>query len=137
MARWLCEMSQRDMGLRMCKFLDFVQSVVKKENRQTPFRDGRPGKKWYYSFMNRNSHIISSRIETPLELKRSKVTKEKIDTWYNSFRDFLCSKDLIDKPNRIWNADETGFNMSNNKCKVIGPTRRDKSVPLISVESSA
>ena len=134
MARWLCEMSQRRMGLRMCEFLDFVQSVVKKENRQTPFKDGRPGKKWYYSFMNRNSYIISSRTETPLELKRSKVTKEKIDTWYNSFRDFLCSKDLVDKPSRIWNADETGFNMSSNKCKVIGPTSRDKSVPLISSE---
>ena len=32
------------------------------------------------------------------------MTKEKIDTWYNSFRDFLCSKGLVDKPSQIWNA---------------------------------
>lgn len=43
MANWLSEMSQRGMGLNMCEFLDFVQSVVKKEKRQTSFKDGRPG----------------------------------------------------------------------------------------------
>lgn len=39
---------------------------------------------------------------------------------------------LIDKPSKIWNADETGFNMGSNKSKVIGPTRRDLGVPHIS-----
>ncbi|XP_052219882.1 uncharacterized protein LOC127837083 isoform X2 [Dreissena polymorpha] len=131
MARWLSEMAQRGMGLRMVEFLDFVESVVKKEKRKTPFKDGRPGKTWYYAFMRRNAHIISSRIETPLELKRSKLTKEKTDLWYNSFRDFLIDKNLIDKPSRIWNADETGFNMGSNKSKVIGPAKRDLSVPHI------
>ena len=83
--------------------------------------------------MNRNSHIVSNRIETPLELKRSKVTKEKkTDKWYIDFRDFLIKINLIDEPSRIWNADETGFNMSSNKCKVIGPSRKDKNVSLIS-----
>ncbi|XP_062593403.1 uncharacterized protein LOC134254888 [Saccostrea cucullata] len=132
MAKWLCEMSQRGMGLRMCEFLDFVQTVVNKEKRQVPFKNGRPGKKWYYAFMNRNSHIINQRVETALELKRSRVTKEKVDAWYDRFRDFLLSIDLIDKPNKIWNADETGFNMGSNKSKVIGPTRRDLGVPHIS-----
>lgn len=77
MAKWLCEMSQRGMGLRMCEFLDFVQSIVNKEKRQVPFKNGRPGKKWFYAFMNRNSHIINQRVETALELKRSQVTKLK------------------------------------------------------------
>lgn len=132
MAKWLCEMSQRGMGLRMCEFLDFVQSIVNKEKRQVPFKNGRPGKKWFYAFMNRNSHIINQRVETALELKRSQVTKEKMDAWYDRFRDFLLSIGLIDKPSKIWNADETGFNMGSNKSKVIGPTRRDLGVPHIS-----
>ena len=64
MANWLCEMSQRGISLRMCKFLDFVQSIVKKEKRQTPFKGGRPGKKMvlllhekeftHYQLQNRN-----------------------------------------------------------------------------------
>jgi hypothetical protein len=66
-------MSQRGMGLKMCEFLDFFQSVVKREKRQTPFKDGGPGKKWYYSFMKRNSkiqNVFSQKVETSLELKR-------------------------------------------------------------------
>ena len=39
--------------------------------------------------MGKNSHIISSRNETSLKLKRSKVTKEKTDEWYHKFREFL------------------------------------------------
>lgn len=89
-------------------------------------------KKWFYAFMNRNSHIINQRVETTLELKRSQVTKEKMDAWYDRFRNFLLSIGLIDKPSKIWNADETGFNMGSNKSKVIGPTRRDLGVPHIS-----
>lgn len=131
MAEWLSEMAQRGVGLRPFEFLDFVQSVVKKEKRVTPFKDGRPGKKWYAAFLNRNKHIISPRVETDLELKRSKVTKEKLDVWYNRFRDFLVAKELINSPGRIWNCDEAGFNMGANKCKVIGPSRRDLAVPHI------
>lgn len=77
MAKWLYEISQRGMGLRMCEFLDFVQSIVNKEKRQVPFKDGRQGTKWFYAFMNRNSHIINQRVETALELKRPQVTKRK------------------------------------------------------------
>ncbi|KAH3791351.1 hypothetical protein DPMN_144835 [Dreissena polymorpha] len=89
MATWLSEMEQRGMGLQMVEFLDFIQDVVNKEKRKPPFKDGTPGETWYYAFMRRNAHIISSRIETPLELKRSKLTKEKTDLWYNSFTDKL------------------------------------------------
>ncbi|KAH3820405.1 hypothetical protein DPMN_122151 [Dreissena polymorpha] len=57
MASWLSEMAQRGMGLRTCEFLDFVQDVVKREKRKTPFTDGRPGYSWYIAFMNRNSNL--------------------------------------------------------------------------------
>lgn len=82
--------------------------------------------------MNRNSHIINQRVETALELKRPQVTKEKMNAWYDRFRDFMLSIGLIDKPSKIWYADETGFNMGSNKSKVIGPIRRDLGVPHIS-----
>ena len=131
MALWLSEMAQRGLGLRMFEFLDFVEDIVKREKRNTPFKNGRPGKKWYYAFMQRNKHIISSRTETDLEMKRSKVTKEKTDLWYSKFRDFLIENNLIEAPSRIWNADEAGFNMGSNKSKVIGPSRKDLNVPHI------
>ncbi|WAR25177.1 JERKL-like protein [Mya arenaria] len=131
MAEWLSEMAQRGMGLRVCEFLDFVQDIVKKENRQTPFKDGRPSYQWFTAFKHRNGNIIDRRTETPLELKWSKLSKSVIDEWYSKYRNFLISIDCLDKPSRIWNADESGFNMGSASAKVIGPTRRDLAVPHI------
>ena len=139
MAKWLSEMAERGMGLRPGEFLDFVQSVVTKENRQTPFINNRPSYNWYQNFLKRNSHVVQSRSETPLEYSRAKLTNEKMDSWYGTFRDFLISHGLIDKPSRIWNADETAsFSMASNAGKVIGPARSKTSshVPHVSGGSS-
>lgn len=124
MAHWLSEMAERGMGLKPVEFLDFIEGIVKKENRSTPFKNGRPGHDWYYSFMARNSAIVKPRKETPLEMCRAKLSKEKIDHWYSTYRDFVVSKGLIDSPKRIWNADETGFSMGSTAGKVIGPIRQ-------------
>jgi hypothetical protein len=61
MARWLSEMAQRGLGLKRSEFLDFVQGVVKKEGRQTLFKDGRPSEQWYKGFKLRNAHIIDKK----------------------------------------------------------------------------
>ena len=55
------------------------------------------------------------------EVCKAKLTKSKTDRWYANFRDFLISKDLINKPKNVWNADETGFSMGSSAGKVIGP----------------
>ncbi|WAQ95774.1 hypothetical protein MAR_028464 [Mya arenaria] len=86
---------------------------------------------WFTAFKHRNGNIIDRRTETPLELKRSKLSKSVIDEWYSKYRNFLISIDCLDKPSRIWNADESGFNMGSASAKVIGPTRRDLAVPHI------
>ena len=123
MAGWLSEMAKRRMGLTLGEFLDFVAKIVKEENRSTPFTDGRPSYEWSYAFMARNSHIVQSRKEVPLEYSRSKLTREKLERWYIGFRNFLTTEELLDKPERIWNADETGFNMGSKTGKVIGPSK--------------
>lgn len=83
------------------------------------------------AFRNRNYHIISTRTETPLELKRSKVTKDVTDRWYTHFRNFLVNIWCLDKTSRIWNCDETDFNMGSDKGKVTGPSERNINVPHI------
>lgn len=123
MANWLKEMSERGMGLKPYEFMDFVQEIVQKENRKTPFKDGRPGYDWYCAFLERNKQIVQLRTETPLESSRAKLTKVQTDRWYNKFRDYLKSVDLLDKPSRIYNADEPGFSTGSVAGRVIGPSR--------------
>ncbi|XP_056003489.1 uncharacterized protein LOC130049641 [Ostrea edulis] len=131
MAKWLSEMAERGFGLKPGEFLDFVESVVKRENRKTPFKNNRPSYDWYYKFLSRNSHLIKSRKETPLETCRAKLSKEKTDKWYSKFKSFLIEKELVDKPGQIWNADETGFSVGSVAGKVIGPAKKGQ-VPHLS-----
>ncbi|WAR12712.1 hypothetical protein MAR_026892, partial [Mya arenaria] len=105
--------------------------LYRRYSGQTPFKDGRPSYQWFTAFKHRNGNIIDRRTETPLELKRSKLSKSVIDEWYSKYRNFLISIDCLDKPSHIWNADESGFNMGSASVKVIGPTRRDLAVPHI------
>lgn len=121
-AEYLSEMAKRGMGLRPGEYLDMVESIVSKERRNTPFKNNRPSYDWYRAFMERNKHIVDIRQEVLLESSRAKLSSKRLDNWYSSFRNFLMEKDLLDKPDRIWNADETGFQMGSKAGKVIGPT---------------
>ncbi|XP_062576029.1 uncharacterized protein LOC134237890 [Saccostrea cucullata] len=125
-AKWLSEMAERGMGFKPSEFLDFVETVVRRENRKTPFKNNRPSYDWYYKFMSRNSHIVKTRKETPLETCRAKLTKEKTDNWYSKFKIFLTEKGLIDNPGRVWNADETGFSVGSIAGKIIGPNKKSQ-----------
>lgn len=131
MAKMLSEMSQRGLGTKTSDFLDYVQSIVKKKKKKTIFKGGRPGQHWYYAFVNRNSNILSSSENTSLNLKKSKLTREKLDQWYTQFRKFLEDKDLLNQPGKIFNLDEIGFNMGGNKSNVIGLVQRDSNASHI------
>lgn len=129
MAKYLSEMAQRGMGLRPTEFLDFVENILKNDNREKKFKDGRPSWDWYYSFMNRNKHIIQKRTETSLEISRVKVTTEEVDDWFHKYRMFI-SDNHLDKPERVYNADETGFTMGSKSGQVIGPSKKLQKEPV-------
>ena len=57
--------------------------------------------------------------------------------WFSIYRDFLLEKDLLDKPERIWNADECGFTMGSKAGKVIGPVQRKGSFQVPHVTGSS
>ena len=42
MANWLKEIAERVIGLKPHEIMDFIQNVVRKEKRETSFRDERP-----------------------------------------------------------------------------------------------
>ncbi|XP_038046939.1 uncharacterized protein LOC119721120 [Patiria miniata] len=122
LSRWLSEMAKRGMGLSPGEFLDFVEEIIKKEKSCRNFKSSRPSYTWYYSFMARNSDVVERRKEASLESSRIKVTQSKLDRWFDSYYQFVSSLNLLDKPHRIWNADETGFQMGSKSGHVIGPT---------------
>jgi hypothetical protein len=82
-----------------------------------------PSYDWYRRFMDRHKDILGIRRETLVESSRAKLTKAKLDDWYRTCTKFLVEKDLMNKPEQIWNADESGYSLGSKTGSVIGPSR--------------
>lgn len=53
----LFELAKCGFPLKKQELLETVQKIVKEENIQTPFKDGKPGQTWYSSFLRRHKEI--------------------------------------------------------------------------------
>lgn len=57
LVNWCIDVAKCSVGRNMDDLLNFVEKIVKEDGRITPFKNDRPGKKWYNSFLNRNSEL--------------------------------------------------------------------------------
>lgn len=61
--KWIVDMYCRRAPITKHELLDRVQRMITEKQKETPFHDNRPGKKWYNLFLKRhpvNSFIISA-----------------------------------------------------------------------------
>lgn len=121
LATWLIERAKRGFGLTVAEFLDSVKIFFDKDNRETPFKENRPGRKWFRSFIKRNPQV-RLRNARPLDKKRAKISAEDVDQWFTEYEKFILENGLSNKPAQIWNCDESGFDLQGKAGKVLGPS---------------
>lgn len=69
-----------------------------------------PGTKWLRSFVKRHAGEISWKRQAKLErIRAESFTEENRSGWFATLKTVLKKYDLFDKPNQIFNFDETGF----------------------------
>lgn len=69
-----------------------------------------PGSKWLNSFVKRHANdIIWKRQEKMERIRAESFTEATRSGWFVTLHDVLQKHDLFDKPNQIFNCDETGF----------------------------
>ncbi|CAG4990979.1 unnamed protein product [Parnassius apollo] len=91
--------------------MDSVQRIIIDKKQEIPFKDNRPGKKWYTSFLKRHP-TIAERVAQNLCTTRDNVTQEDIEKWFSEAESDLKDRNLIDimqHPERIFNTDESAF----------------------------
>ncbi len=83
--------------------------------------DNLPGRSWYNSFLHRNPKISLRQPESVTDAS-SKVSESDIRRWFKQIEDYCveneCEEALKD-PTRIYNADETGFQLCPKTGKVL------------------
>lgn len=101
--------------------------LVNKLKISTPFKDGVPGKDWFDGLRKRHPTLS---IKKPLKLSvvRSRMLNSTVvDSYFETLNKVITDLNLSSKPEAIWNADETGFQMEHQPASVCA--RRGAKVP--------
>ena len=96
-----------------------MHEILKKDGRPNPFKNDRPGDKWWKLFVKHHPMLS---LQTPKQLQLSRArccTPEYLQHWFIEFEQFLVTHDIKDQPSQIWNADEAGFPLCPTTGKVI------------------
>lgn len=123
LVEWCTRLAKCGFPIKEEDLLNTVQNIVKDDKRQTPFKNDRPGRKWYSSFLRRNPQL-THRTPEGLSKGRAIITEEYIKKWFRELKCYLAETnnlDILDDPSRILNGDETSFSMCPKTGKVIAP----------------
>ena len=101
-----------------------MQKVVKGDKRKTPFTDDRPGKYWFYGFLQRNPQL-TERFPEKLTGGRATVTEAHIRKWFADIETYIVEEeragDVLLDPHRVFNFDESHFLLAKKRGTVLGP----------------
>lgn len=123
LVQWCIDLAKCGFPKKKDDLLNTVQNILKEDGRKNPFKDDRPGKKWYQSFLRRHPEL-SCRIAESVTKGRAIVTEELIRKWFRDLQDYLKevgAESILEDPNRVFNGDETSFSLSPKTGTVIAP----------------
>lgn len=121
--RWLIDLAKCGFPRKKEELLDSVQKIALDAKRWTPFKNGRPGEKWYKLFLNRHPELALREPEGETK-GRSCITEEYVRKWFSNLHEYLQqidAEDVMTDPTRILNGDETGFALCPKSGKILAP----------------
>ena len=116
---WILECGEKGFPVTREQLLNCVQKFVQESGQKTPFKEGRPGKYWFYAFKKRHP-MLSERIAQNLTTPRASVTEEELKSWFSKIKANLEAKNLLNiHPSRVFNADESSFMLTPKDNRVL------------------
>ena len=113
------EAGKMGFGITRAQLCFKVARLVSSMKLSTPFRNGVPGKDWVDGFRRRHPDV-SLRTPTPLNNVRARMLNPEVTRrYFNALEETLNSLDLKNKPQLVWNIDETNVSLTHKPCKVL------------------
>lgn len=120
LANGLKLMEKHGFGLSRKELLETVGEYVQKNKIATNFKNGIPGQAWFAGFKNR--HNLSIKKPQAVEYARKKAIDPFIVfPYFDLLKNTLEELNLRDKPEAIWNMDETSFSKDPERQKLSAP----------------
>ncbi|CAG9840855.1 unnamed protein product [Diabrotica balteata] len=121
LVKWMMTIAEQGFPATKLQLIDSVQILIKNLKRENPFKDGRPGRHWFEGFMRRHPEL-TRRNSQNLTNARANVTEEKIRKWFMEINSYLLKNNFLhvtNKPQRVFNCDESSFFLSPKNDKVL------------------
>lgn len=97
-------------GFTRTDLLNLVQEFVIANDLPTPFKNGRPGRKWFNRFMWDHPELTIRKSEQFPDARAKATSDPAILTgWFALLEKEMVKADCMNKPENIYNVDETGF----------------------------
>ncbi|XP_076383644.1 uncharacterized protein LOC117221838 isoform X1 [Megalopta genalis] len=109
---WILECSKRGFPVIRSQLIDSVQMICQNMKKKNQFRDNKPGRSWYDSFLKRHEEIAVIMTEN-VSLNRAKVSEHSLRNWFQNVSNYLREQNLLSiEANRIFSSDEIGLALS-------------------------
>nr|CAH7736046.1 unnamed protein product [Callosobruchus chinensis] len=114
LVRWIEELASRGFPRKKEDILNSVQKFLTENPLPNPFVNNRPGDCW----LKRNPSI-TQRTSESVSAASACVAEKDIRKWFTEIKNYLDSKNItMEDPSRVYNGDETGFQICPNTGKV-------------------
>lgn len=119
LAMYLRRMSEMGMGPTKGEVIAIVSEYLIANEMNVPFTDSAPGKDWAFKFMQRHSLVLKKAIT--MQIARKNVTSDPfvIYGFYDILEAEVQRLGIADRPECVWNLDESGFPMDPSRCKTV------------------
>ncbi|KAJ3631837.1 hypothetical protein MTP99_012943 [Tenebrio molitor] len=120
---WIRESLRKGFPQRKEDLQASVHHFLEANPRQNPFKDNHPGEGWYKGFLRRHQELTERQPEA-VTLASANVSEADIRSWFQQIETYLKEEDLfqiLDDSIRVFNSDETNFQLCPKTKKVIAP----------------
>lgn len=112
------ELAEKGFGISRRQLLVKTVELCKSAKIYTPFKNGVPGKAWWNGLERRHSEIAIRRPEKLGTVKARMLNREVVNTYVSTLKTTMDKLQLHDKPNLVWNCDESGKQLEHTPVKV-------------------
>lgn len=123
LVKWIRECQRKGFPRRKEDIQISVKQFLDDSPRENPFKDNLPGDGWYKAFMKRHPELTTRKSEG-VSAASSAISEQDIRKWFDGIHSYLSQKgynEVLEHPERLFNADETNFQLCPQNKRVIAP----------------
>ena len=112
LVNWILYCFEKGRPVTKKQVLDSVQIMCINGAIPNTFKNNRPGRKWFTSFMKRHPNL-SQRVPENISSSRANVTEPAIKSLFQEIKDYFSENDVLNiDASRIFNTDETPIQLN-------------------------